>query len=255
MSVPPVPPPLDQIGQRPFSFYPAIIGIEHNEWAYRKATWSEILVFNARANLELWIPRRYMGEVSRIDEPVVIVGLNRELEYKGGMVLPHERRVIEMPVAVNETPRPGVVKQPEPARPAAVVGIKLEGGAESRVGRMMFTAIAVGILACIAVVLFLRDGKRISYQAVVQSDLGFTSSADYWSVVNRLGKPAEDRWQSEQGELQYRLLAYPQQNLSIILMGSDRKDMHYVGAIDREWRVVHSINPDTEKMLRRLKRF
>ena len=253
--VPPVPPPLDQIGQRPFSFYPAILGIEHNEWAYRKATWSEILVFNSRANLEIWIPRRYMGEVSRIDEPVVIVGLNRELEYKGGMVLPHERRVIEMPVAVNETPRPGVVKQPEPPRPAHVVGIKLEGGAEGRVGRMMFTSIAVGILACIAVVLFLRDGKRISYQAVVQSDLGFTASADYWSVVNRLGKPVEDRWQSEQGELQYRLLAYPQQNISIILMGSDRKDMRYVGALDREWRVVHSINPDTEKMLRRLKRF
>jgi len=255
MSVPPVPPPLDQIGSRPFSFYPAILGIEHNEWAYRKATWSEILVTNPRANLELWIPRRYIGEVSRIDEPVVIVGLNKELEYKGGMVHPHERRVIEMPMAVNESPRPGVVRLPEPQRPAPVIGIKLEGGAESRIGRMMFTTIAVGILACVLIVLFLRDGKRISYQPVVQSDLGFTGSDDYWSVVNRLGKPSEDRWRSQDGELQYHLLGYPQKNLFFVLMGSDRKDVHYIGTLDRDWRVVHSINRDTGQMLRSLKRF
>ncbi len=255
MSVPPVPPPLDQIGQRPFSFYPAILGIEHNEWSYQKATWSEILVTNPRANLELWIPRRYIGEVSRIDEPVVIVGLNKELEYKGGMVYPHERRVIEMPMAVNETPRPGVVRQPEPLPPANPSAMKLQGGAESRVGRMMLTAIIVGLVACVTVVLFLRQGTRISYQTVVQSDLGFTGSDDYWSVVNRLGKPEEDRWRSQNGELQYHLLGYPQQNLYFILMGSDRKDVHYIGTLNREWQVVHSINRDTENMLRHLKKF
>lgn len=255
MSVPPVPPPLDQIGSRPFSFYPAILGIERNEWAYRKATWSEILVFNPASNLEIWIPRRFVGEVSRIDEPVVIVGLNKELEYRGGMVLPHERRVIQMPMAVNESPRGGVTPLPEPTRPATVIGIRLESGAENRVGRMLMTVIAVGILASILVVVLLRDGKRISYQAVVQSELGFTNSDDYWSVVNKLGKPAEDRWRSSEGQLQYRLLAYPQQNLSILLMGPDRKDMHYVGSMDKDWRVVHSINPDTGRMLHALKRF
>jgi hypothetical protein len=256
MPVPPVPPPLDQVGARPFSFYPAIIGIERNEWAFRKTTWSEVLVFNPHANLELWIPRRFVGEVSRIDEPVVIVGLVKELEYRGGTVLPHERRVIEMPRAVNESPRPaGVEPRPEP-RQAPVSGIKLESGAESRIGKMMLIAIAAGILACIAVVLILRDGgNRIAYTTVVQNDLGFTASDDYWSIVNRLGKPSEDRWRSANGELQYRLLAYPRQNLSIILMGSDRKDTHYIGALDAGWHVVHSINSDTEMMLRKLKRF
>jgi hypothetical protein len=253
MAAPPVPPSLDEIGQRPFSFYPSIIGIDRNEWAYRRATWSEILVYNPQQNLELWIPRRFFGEVSRIDEPVVIVGLNKELEYRGGMVLPHERRVIEMPLAVNESPRAGVV--PEAIRPAPVTGIKLEGGAESRVGRMMLAAIAAGILACIVVVLFLRDGKRVSYEAVVQSDVGFTTSDDYWSVVNRLGKPAEERWRSDQGEIQYRLLSYPQQNLMVILMGPDRKDMHYVGSFDRDWHVVHSTNPDIGRVLHTLRRF
>lgn len=255
MSVPPVPPPLDEIQSRPFSFYPAIIGIEHNQWAYRKASWSEILVFNPQSNQEIWISRRFIGEVSRIDEPVVIVGLTKELEYRAGMILPHERRVIAMPLAVNEGPRAGVAPRLEPQRPAPVVGIKLEGGAESRIGRLIFTAIAIGLVLCTVVVLFLSQGKRVSYTTVVQNDLGFTATDDYWSIVNRLGQPPENRWRPSTGELQYHLLGYPAQNLYIILMGSDRKDVHYIGAFDRDWHVVHSINPDIGHMLHTLKKF
>jgi hypothetical protein len=255
MSVPPVPPPLDQIGHRPFSFFPAILGIEHNEWAFRKTTWSEVLVFNPRANLEIWIPRRFIGEVSRIDEPVVIVGLLKELEYRAGAVWPHERRVIEMPRAVNESPRPSPAIAIEP-RPAPVIGIKLESGAESRVAKMIVVCIAAGLLACTAIVLVMRDGgRRIAYTTVVQNDLGFTGNDDYWSIVNRLGKPDQDRWRAATGELQYRLLAYPRQNLSIILMGADRKAAHYIGALDQNWHVVNSTNRDTEMMLRKLKQF
>ena len=77
------------------------MGIEHNEWLYRKANWSEILVVNCRSGAELWIPRSFVGEVARVEDPVLIVGLTRELEYKGGMVVPFQRRVIEMPVAVG----------------------------------------------------------------------------------------------------------------------------------------------------------
>jgi hypothetical protein len=40
MASPPIPPQLDHLVTRPFSFYPAIVGIEHNEWLYRKANWS-----------------------------------------------------------------------------------------------------------------------------------------------------------------------------------------------------------------------
>ncbi len=250
----PVPPSIEQLGDRPFSFYPAILGVEHNEWWFRRATWSEMLVTNRTTGKDVWIPRRFIGEVSRIDEPVVIIGLTKELEYRGGLVTPHERRVIEIPRAVNETPRPPG-KDGEP-RPAPVVGLRLEGGTESRIGRLLLGVIAAGILACVLITIVLStSGKRVSYQAVMQSELGFTGNDDYYSVVEKLGPPAEDKWQSDQGEMQYRRLTYPKQGFSVILMGSDRKDIHYIGSVDGNWRVVHSINNDARAMLRSLRHF
>src|ERR1051325_2914507 len=123
MAVPPIPPSMEHLATRPFSFYPPILGIEHNEWLFRKATWSEILVVNCKTGAEIWIPRRFLGEISRTEAPVVIVGLTRELEYKAGAVWPYQRRVIEMPVAVG-----GFTAQPPPPAaprtgPAPGVGI------------------------------------------------------------------------------------------------------------------------------------
>src|SRR5215470_3609092 len=97
MSIPPIPPPLESLGRRPFSFYPPVLNVDHNEWIFQKATWSEILVVNAKTGQEVWVPRRFLGEVSRVDEPVMIVGLKRELEYKAGSLWPHERKIIELP--------------------------------------------------------------------------------------------------------------------------------------------------------------
>ncbi len=248
----PVPPSIENLGDRPFSFYPAILGIAHNEWTYRRVTWSEMLVLNRTSNEELWIPRRFVGEVSRIDEPVVIIGLTKELEYRGGMVVPHERRVIELPRATN---RPPEEPRPEP-RSAPVSGIRLESGTESRIGRLLMAVIALGTVLCIVTVAVMStSGKRVSYRGVMQTDLGLSGNDDYFSVVSRLGPPAEDRWRSDQGELQYRRLTYERQGLSIILMGAGRKDVHYLGSMDKDWRVVHSINRDAEAMLRSLKRF
>ena len=42
VSVPPIPSPLDQLGRRSFSFYPAIVNIEHNEWVVRRTSWSDV---------------------------------------------------------------------------------------------------------------------------------------------------------------------------------------------------------------------
>lgn len=249
----PVPLTIEQLGDRPFSFYPPILGIEHNQWAFRRGTWSETLVVNRTTGNEVWIPRRFIGEVSRIDEPVVIVGLNKELEFRAGMVVPHERRVLEIPRAVNDIPRRADAP-PEP-KPAPVVGIRLEGGAESRVGRMLLMMVALGVVACIVVVAVLSTGRRISYQTVVQSDLAFTGNDDYAYIASKLGQPDEDKWRSDQGELQYRRLTYQKQGYSVILMGTDRKTARYIGALDRNWRVVHSINANAEIMLRSLKRF
>ncbi len=261
MSVPPAPPPLEQLGQRPFSFYPAILNVVHNEWLYRKANWSEVLVQNTRSHEEVWVPRRYLGAVSRVDEPVMIVGLAKELEYKGGAVWPAERRVIEMPRAVNEGPRPGVAEASTP-RPAPVVGIKLENGAESRIGRMVLGGIALGIVGCVLAVSLYRGGilgNKIVYAPVLQSDLGLSAADDYFAVVRILGHPADDRWRSDRGEMQYRLLDFPQLGCYVILMGRDRREVRYIGALDRKWLPVHTVpmpgHADSASLLRSLKRF
>ncbi len=149
MAWPLVPTPFDQIGRRRFSFYPAIVGIEHNEWSLRRLTSSEVQVANTKTLEEIWIPRRFLGEVSAIEDPFLIVGLVKELEYQAGAVLPHRRRVIQMPRAVN-----GAAPLPErhapDARPASVIGIRVETGPSSRAGKRLLTWLVAGILACIA---------------------------------------------------------------------------------------------------------
>lgn len=154
MRGPLIPTPLDQLGRRAFSFYPAIVGIEHNEWALRRITWSEVGVVNRKTSQELWIPRRFVGEVSATEEPYVIVGLVKELEHKAGTVLPHIRRVIEMPRVVNGA---SSVAAPlfVPATLAPVISIRPEVGAQSRTGRRVLAWIAAGILACLAAALAL----------------------------------------------------------------------------------------------------
>ena len=143
MSLPPIS-PLEHLGNRPFSFYPPILDVEPNEWFFRRSTWSEILVVNSRSHVEIWIPRRFLGEISQIDDPVVIVGLVKELEYKAGAVWPHQRRVIEMPVAVGESPRPPA---PSAEAPAPVIGIRTQSVTDSRMGKLVGFTMLVGAVA------------------------------------------------------------------------------------------------------------
>ena len=74
--MPHIPTPLEQLGRRPFSFYPAICSLSHNEWMFRGATGEEIEVENTKSKEILSIPRRFLGGVSSSEEPVVIVGQN-----------------------------------------------------------------------------------------------------------------------------------------------------------------------------------
>ncbi len=149
-----IPPPLATLRNQAFSFYPAILNIEHNQWQYRKATWSDVLVVNARTGLEIWIPRRFLGEISRIEHPVVIVGLLKEMEYKEGAVWPYQRHVIEMPIAVG-----GPAPAPVPERRgglAPVVGIRLERKHESHLVRIIGGVLVAGIVATYVIVNFYR---------------------------------------------------------------------------------------------------
>ena len=243
MSVPPVPPPLQQLGHRPFSFYPAILNIEHNEWLYRRATWSEVLVQNTKTHEELWLPRAYFGEISLVDEPVMIVGLVKELEYKAGAVWPAKRHVIEMPLAVNET-RPRIIPH-APSGPAPVVGIRIESADASKISRVLIAGVAVGIACCVLAVSLYRGGiigSRVFYAPALQSDLGLNALDDYQAVVQALGPPAADRWQSGAGNARYRVLWYPQRGIYVVLMGSDEGSARYIGALNRNWRPVHAVD-------------
>jgi hypothetical protein len=241
MSMPPIP-PLDRLGNRPFSFYPPILNIEHNEWLYRQATWSEILVVNAKSGEEVWVPRRFLGEISAVEDPVRIVGLNKELEYKGGSVWPHQRRVIEIPVAVNDSVRTAAPERPQSA---PVVGIRLEPGAESRIGRLVVWVLLAGIAACIGVVMVNREGalrQRVSYSNRDQAFLGLRYRDDINDIVLKLGKPADDRFRNDGGEIQYEALWYPDRSYYVILMGMTRKEMHYIGSVDTDWNLVHYVD-------------
>ena len=253
MASPPIPPQLDHLVTRAFSFYPPIVGIEHNEWLFRKASWSEILVLNCKSKAEIWISRRYIGEVSRVDDPVLIVGLNRELEYKGGMVVPFQRRVIEMPVAVGGSPlAPG-----ERSEPASIVGIRVSSPTDKRMFKLVGGAVTVAILLALLAVNFSR--QRVVFTTRDQTYLGLTGRDDRTEVIVKLGEPASDHWQSDSGELQYEALAYPEKRVTVILMGSDRKSVHYIGAMDQSWNPVHSVplrsGGTTDSLLRGLKRF
>ena len=261
MASPPIPPALDHLATRPFSFYPPIVNIEHNEWLFRKATWSEIMFVNCRSGTEIWIPRRFIGEVSRVNDPVSIVGLNRELEVKGGAVWPFLRRVIEMPVAVNAS-SPATAGAPGRPAPAPIVGIRLESS-DKRIFRLIGGVVALAIALYVVAVNLNRVGelrqRTVVYTAKDQSFLNLGSHDDYLAVVQKLGPPTSDRWLSESGEIQYRALGYPDRRYTVILMGSNRHDATYIGAMDDNWRPIHSVplhsGGATDSLLRGLKRF
>jgi hypothetical protein len=168
-----------------------------------------------------------------------------------------------MPRAVNEGYRPGPVPNEDaPPGPAPVVGIRLESGAESRIGRLIVAVLVLGIVLCVLVIGFFRgsrDGTRVVYAPVVQNELGLAGDDDYFAVVRKLGQPAEEHWKSDRGELQYRILQYPSQGLSIILMGEDRNKAKYIGALDKNWKPVASVNlpggGNTMAMLRSIPKF
>ncbi len=255
MSRPHIPTPLEELGNRPFSFYPAIWNIGHNEWTLRRATWDEFQVVNTKTRAELWISRRFVSGVSSAEEPVVIVGLCKELELREGVLSPRVQRVIEMPSAVlgvvNDVPR-WQTAQPIPGKLAPVVGIRVESttddGEVARPPSSTWRAkVAAGVLVCVVGLVFLRDfplvarGRTFVGLGPNRVPLPFTANDDYESIVGRLGHPEISRdFRASNGE-QFHLLRYPDRGLVIVLAGGDRDQAHYVGAFGPGRRVVHTV--------------
>jgi hypothetical protein len=256
MASPPIPPSLNHLAARPFSFYPPIVNVQHNEWVFRKATWSEIQVVNCRDGEEIWIPRRFMGEVSRVDDPVLIVGLNRELELKGGMIVPFQRRIIEMPLAVN-APVPSHGGGGQRNQLAPVVGIRLERS-DRRMLKLIPIAAGTLVSLTLLAVGFIRVGelrqKNVAFVGGDRSFLKLTGRDDFLSVTEKLGKPATDHTK-EDGTILYRALGYADRRYTVILMGEDNGSLKYIGTMDQNWRPVHSANARADATLLGLRRF
>jgi hypothetical protein len=248
-------PEMAQLTGRPFSFYPPVLNIEHNEWQLREATWSEMLVHNTKMDLEIWVPRRFVGQVSQIEKPVMIVGLNKELEYNAGIIRPHEKRVLNLPKAPAGPPAAESGTIPTPAM---VAGVRLSGGTESRIVWLVGAVLLLGVLAAFIGVKLSRN-DNVAFEAVLQEDLGLSAQDDYFAVVRKLGQPAQDRWKEPATEMQYRALSYPDRHLTVILMGTERNKALYIGAVNDGWRPVHTVlhagGGSTRSLLERLQRF
>lgn len=239
MSIAPLPTPLQHLGGRRFSFYPPIRNLEPNEWIYRRATWSECVVVNARSGEEVWVPRTFLGEVSHIDEEVMIVGLNRELEWLRGAVIPRQRRVIELPVAVNDSR----AAAPRSDQLAPVINIRLEPKAEARAWKWIGVAAVLGAVAFTIVADVARQSQshqRADLYRGYRSYLQLGPGDDYATIVRRLGVPNRAGSQ-EIGDRFFRSLTYSARRYSVILMGSSRDDSRYIGTLDPQGRVLDAV--------------
>jgi hypothetical protein len=250
----------EEIVGRSFSFYPPILNIDHNEWVLKKAEWSEILVENPAMGLELWVPRTWLGEISKVEEPRLIVGLRREVEYKGGSLVPYHAKVVGMPQAHSAPPLPISMV---PRKPSIAEEIRGPAGPEGNLAKGLLVALAVALVAIILAVGLSRmrsAGGTVTFQALEQRNLTFTADSTYFDVLQKLGSPEEDHWRPGGGERQVRALTYKKEGIVVLLMGPDQNDgARYIGAKDMDWNTVHSValpgGRTTEATLASIKRF
>lgn len=248
---------------RRFAFYPAIRGIEHNEWTYQESTWSEVRVRNVASGQEFWIPRNYLGSVSSADSPVLILGLHRELQCKAGSVFPYREVVTEMPAtrAARED-LPETCAAPPPRRRAL-------SGTDAKTLKLLGLAVGAGLIAAIVGFLAVVGGFHNPLDSWFEPEtatadqryLGLSADHTYFEVVGRLAAPESEDWISgEEDELQFQALRYPSRGYIVILMGGSRSEMRYLGTVhDPTRRVLDSARMarggDTSSMMRHLPQF
>ncbi len=165
-----------------------------------------------------------------------------------------------MPKAVKDPSSTSSNQGQNEPKAAPIVGIRLESGAESRISKLIGITLVISITATaifIGVHRSLSSGENVTIKPILQSSMGLTAKDDYFAVVRVLGEPQEDRWRDSVGEIQYRLLKYPDKN--VILMGRDRRDVIYIGSLDQNWKVIDSVElpggKQTYAMLANIPRF
>lgn len=249
---------------RRFSFYPAIRGIEDNEWAFDRETWSEILVKNAKSGREVWIPRNHLGEVSSAEQPVLIVGLLRELEFKAGSVVVYRKVVTGMPqTPVGRHGPEGVQAALDPPRK------KFISGSEAQTLKLLGVALSIGF--AVALIIFaagvagfpnpLEYLFRPDVTTADQRYLSLAASDGYHDIAIKMAAPEREQWMTqEEDELQFQALWYGSRSYIVILMGGTRADMRYIGTLhDPSRRVLDAAvlagGGDTASMMRNLPEF
>lgn len=226
MAIPPPPTTLETLGNRRFAFYPPILNIHRNEWLFRQATWSELLVVNAQSGCEVCIPRRFLGEVSRIEEPTLIVGLTKELEYRDGAVWPHARRVIEMPIAVGAE---NLTVPRDRKGPAAVVRISLHSREDTGKSRAFVSAAVIGVVGVLVVAGVVGQSQgRIRTRVVPDVSYRDLRPGDDAAMVERILGPTLEDWDATAGQLR---LPYPRRGYTVVLSGRSRELARYTGVI------------------------
>ena len=259
MHISPLPVPLQQLGGRRFAFYPPIRNVSQNEWLYRRATWSEVVVVNTGTGEELCVPRAFIGDVSITDHPIVIVGLKRELEWQEGAIRTHRHPVIELPVAVNQS---GGYTVPHPEHLAPVVSIRLESHWKLHRGRKLGVGLMLSAIACWVAVNVERQSQihqRADALLLSRSYLQLSPGDDYDSVVRKLGRPVMDQTLDGASNDRLRILSYPRRQFAVVLKGAVPEEARYIGAVDPMGRVLNAPTlPDgsnAASVLRALPRF
>lgn len=255
----PIHPIEEQLDGRSFAFFPPIRNVDYNEWRFVKATWSEILVANEKAGVEVWIPRRHVGAISSVDEPIPIVGLEKELEYRAGSVFLYRNKLLEMPKEVLDKQ----VSQPGPTTPSSILGKRGRSPRnEGNVAKLIGVALVVALCVVFAAVAIYRGGGFLQQHALLstsdQDYLALSGDDDYPAVVRRLGAPSDDRRSTRSKEVVFRVLEYKDRGYSVILFGADENSARYIGTMDRNWRPLHTVSgrgTDYSAMLRGLPRF
>ena len=251
-----------ELAGRTFAFFPAIRNIEHNEWTLEKETWSEVLARNARTGEEIWVPRSHIGKISSADAPILIVGLLRELQFRGGGVSPFRQQVVSMPPPGGASRPTTVIAEPPPPKRT-----------NSAADRQTLSFIAKALLAGLAVVLLFvmfnfSKGEnpiavlfRTDTSTSDQRYLGLTNADSYYLAVSKVGQPEQEQWLSlEEADLQFQALWYPQRRYLVILMGGTRADVRYIGTLHDPSRKVLdaaslSRGGDTSSLLHNLTNF
>jgi hypothetical protein len=127
-----------------------------------------------------------------------------------------------------------------------VVAIRAEPDSESRFWRVLRGSVAAGFLVCVGVMFVVRDahlGTRFGWMSATPRLPNLDQQDDYSSVVRKMGNPTGDRWsQSAFGSGGYRRLWYSRKGVTLILMGGNRDNVHYAGTLNRDGRIIHSVN-------------